>query len=120
DGGLMHGTVAFDVDDIDAAYAELDARYLAGEAAAHTKMWAEIAQNYAALNKHEIRATMSDWTTIDHRVRETFAGGDLSAYTRSAWELVPDVKIRIEAVHRLSDSGLVATHVAHGTSQDGF
>ena len=110
----------FDIDDIDAAFAELDARYLAGEAAGHAKLWSEITQGYAALNRHEIPATMSEWATVDHRVRETFEGGDLAAYARSAWELIPDVRIRIEAVHRLSDLGAVATHVAHGTSQDGF
>ena len=110
----------FDLDDIDAAFAELDARYLAGEAAGHAESWSEITQSYAAMNRHEIPATMSEWTTIDHRVRETFEGGDLTAYARSAWELMPNVKIRIEAVHRLSDRGVVATHVAHGTSQDGF
>ena len=31
--------VMFDVDDIDAAFEELDARYLAGEAAAHSRTW---------------------------------------------------------------------------------
>ena len=36
--------VAFDVDDIDAAFAELDARYLAGEAAAHAHTWSVIAR----------------------------------------------------------------------------
>ena len=41
--------VMFDVDDIDAAFAELDARYLAGEAAAHAHTWSVIAGTYAAL-----------------------------------------------------------------------
>ena len=36
--------VAFDLDDIDAAFAELDARYLAGEAAAHAHTWSVIAR----------------------------------------------------------------------------
>ena len=40
--------VVFDLDDIDAAFAELDARYLAGEAAAHAHTWSVIAQAYAA------------------------------------------------------------------------
>ena len=35
--------VAFDLDDIDAAFAELEARYLAGEAAAHAHTWSVIA-----------------------------------------------------------------------------
>ncbi len=35
--------VLFDLDDFDAAIAELDARYLAGEAAAHAGTWSVIA-----------------------------------------------------------------------------
>ena len=112
--------VVFDPEDIDAAFAELDARYLADEAARHAEVWSEIVQSYAEMNRHEIPQAMSSWKTVDHRVRETFEGGDLTAYARSAWDLMPDVKIRIEAVHRLSDLGAVATHVAYGTSQDGF
>ena len=43
--------VVFDPDDFDAAIAELDARYLAGEAAAHSETWSVIAEAYAALNR---------------------------------------------------------------------
>ena len=35
----MTALIAFDLDDLDAAIAELDARYLAGEAAAHSHTW---------------------------------------------------------------------------------
>ncbi len=35
--------VTFDLDEIDAAFEELDARYLASEAAAHAQMWSVIA-----------------------------------------------------------------------------
>ncbi len=38
------GVVVFDLDDFDAAFAELDARYLAGEAAAHARTWSVIAR----------------------------------------------------------------------------
>ena len=41
-------TVVFDPDDIDAAFEELDARYLAGEAAAHAHTWSVIMQAFAA------------------------------------------------------------------------
>ena len=34
--------VAFDVDDVDAAIEELDARYLAGEAATHAQTWSAV------------------------------------------------------------------------------
>ncbi len=59
--------VSFDLDDIDAAFAELDARYLAGEAAAHAHTWSVIAGLYAGFNRHELPATTSDWSFIDHR-----------------------------------------------------
>ena len=119
DDERIAAVVVFDIDDIDVAFAELEARYLAGEAAGN-KVWSEVSQSYAAMNQHEIPPTMSNWATIDHRVRETFEGGELSAHTRSAWDLLPDVTVRIETVHRLTNIGAVATQVAYGTSQDGF
>ena len=59
--------VTFDLDDIDAAFEELDARYLAGEAAAHSHTWSVIARECAAFNRHELPATTPDYITIDHR-----------------------------------------------------
>ena len=47
DGGLIHDTISFDPDDVDAAFEELDARYLAGEAAAHAHTWSVISGSYA-------------------------------------------------------------------------
>lgn len=116
----LAAVVAFDLDDSDAAVEELEARYLAGEAAAHVKTWSVIAQGYAALNRHELPAITSDWMTIDHQVHETFKASDLNAYIRSAWDVSPDLKMYIEAVHRLSNRGAVVTHVAHGTSREGL
>ena len=48
--------ILFDLDDIDAAFEELDRRYLAGEAAAHAHAWSVIAQTSAAFNRHELPA----------------------------------------------------------------
>ncbi|MEO6793159.1 MAG: hypothetical protein ABI253_00145 [Mycobacterium sp.] len=47
----------FDPDDIHAALAELDARYLAGEAAAHAHTWSLVTDAYAAFNRREFAAT---------------------------------------------------------------
>ena len=58
--------VTFDPDDFDAAFAELDARYLAGEAAAYARTWSVDRGGYAALNRHELprrRRTGSTSTT---------------------------------------------------------
>ena len=61
------GNLVFDLDDIDAAFAELDARYLAGEAAAHAHTWSVVTGAYAAFNRRELPATTPDWVNIDHR-----------------------------------------------------
>ena len=112
--------VAFDLDDIDAAFAELDARYLAGEAAAHAHTWSV---DRGGLRRAQPARTPRDDAGLgEHRppAGTAFAPGDLIAYIRAAWDVTPDISIYIEAVHRLSDLGAVVTHAAHGTSQEGF
>ena len=49
--------VVFDLDDFDAAIAELDSRYLAGEAAAHAQTWSVITGGHAAVNRRELPPT---------------------------------------------------------------
>ncbi len=112
--------VGFDIDDINAAFEELDARYLAGEAAAHSHTWKVMAQAFAATNRREIPEFMPDFVSIDHRRARAFAPGDLPAYIRATWDLAPDVIAYAEAVHRLSNLGAVFTQAVNGTSQDGF
>ena len=70
----MAAPSSFDLDDIDAAFAELDARYLAGEAVAYAHTWSVIAEAYAAFNRHELPAT--DWVTVDHRRATPFESSD--------------------------------------------
>jgi len=118
--GRIAAHVVFDPDDIDAAFEELDARYLAGEAAAYSRTWSVIAQTYATFNRRELPPTTPDWVNIDHRRATSFAPGDTTAYLRATWDVAPNINIYIEAVHRLSDVGGVITHAAHGTSQEGF
>ena len=112
--------VTFDLDDIDAAIAELDARYLAGEAAVYAHTWSTIARGFAALNRGELPAVTQDWVNDDHRHAASMAPGEGIDYFRASWELAADLNVYIEAVHRLSDLGAVFTHVGKGTSRDGF
>jgi DNA-binding SARP family transcriptional activator len=112
--------VTFDANDFDAAFAELNTRYLAGEAADHSHTWSLIARAYAALNRHELPATTPDWVNVDHRRATSFAPGDMTAFVRTAWDVAPEISIYIEAVHALSDRGAVVTHAVKGTSQVGF
>lgn len=112
--------VVFDVDDFDDAVAELDARYLADEAAPHARAWSILTEAFAALNRREIPVTTPDWVNIDNRRLAPIGAGDLGAYLLAAWEPSPQGRIYIAAVHRLSSSGAVVTHVAIETSPEGF
>ena len=112
--------IAFDLDDVDAAFEELDARYLAGEAAAHAHTWSVNAQAFAAVNRGELPELTQDWVNVDHRRAIAFAPGDLTANINATWERETDFHVYVEAVHRLSNLGAVVTQVATGTSQQGF
>jgi hypothetical protein len=97
-------TVAFGVDDIDAALEELDARYLAGEAAAHAHTWSVIARLFTALNRRELP-------------KKAFVPGEAIASLRATWDLTPDFSIHIEAVYRLNNVGAVVALSVDGTSE---
>lgn len=116
----MTAHIAFDIDDLDAAFAELDERYLAGEAAAHAQAWTGILRALAGVNRHELVGTTPDWVNIDHRRGTAFPPGDVIAYIQASWELTPNRRVYFEAVDRLSDLGAVVTWVADGTSGEGF
>ena len=100
--------------------AELDARYLAGEAADHAHTWSVLAGAFAAINRHELPELTPEWVNIDHRRGAAFATGEMTAYIHDLWDDAPDINVYIEVVHRLSDLGAVVTQAAHGTSQHGF
>ena len=116
----LRAHVAFDLEDFDAAIAELDARYLAGEGAAYAQTWSALAIAFAAVNRHELPELTPDWVNIDHRRGATFAAGDMTAYIHDLWHDSPDINMYIEVVHRLSSLGAVITQTVHGTSQHGF
>ena len=105
--------LVFDLEDIDAAFDELDARYLAGEAADHARTWSVIARASRHSTDTNSSRPTQDYMNIDHRRTTTFAPGDLSPY------LTPpgtsrQIRDYIDAVHRLSSLGAVLTHTARG------
>ena len=118
--GRVVARVVFDPDDFDAAIAELDARYLAGEAAPYSAVWSTIMEGYAALNRHERPLMTADVISVDHRRGRAFAPGDLPIYLDASWDLMPQSSLYIDDVHRLNDIGTVVTHVVHGTTAEGF
>jgi hypothetical protein len=91
----LHGRIAavviFDTDDLDAAVAELDARYIAGEAAPFAGTWAAVVDAYRRFN--EGRA--GNWR-----------GGTVDV---NAFADVPGVRARATVVHRLAGRGALVT-----------
>ena len=75
--GRIGAVVIFDLEDIDAAIAELDARYLAGEAAARSRAWSVITKGFASLNRRELPPTTPDWVNVDHRRGTSIAPGEM-------------------------------------------
>ena len=120
DENLVHTFVFFDADDVDAAFAELETRYMAGEGAAHSHIWTLVTQTYARFNLHELSPTTPDWVNVDHRRGAAPEPGDMHAYVSAMWAVAPDVRTCIESVHRLTNLGAVFTHSELGTSQQGF
>ena len=112
--------VVFDIDDIDGAFTELDARYLAGEAATYARTWSALLDSFSALNRHELPSAPLGLVAIDHRQGPSIAPDELMKFLRAGWNLTPDFRMCIEAVHQLSDNGAVITMTAHGTSPEGF
>jgi hypothetical protein len=118
--GQSVANVSFDPDDLDAAFEELDARYLAGEAAPYAQTWSAITRACAAFNRGELPSMTSDSVNIDNRRLVTIESIDLATSIRAGWANTPGVQISIEAVHRLTEVGAVVTQALRGASQAGF
>ncbi len=126
DHGVPVAFVRFDPEDLDAAYAELDARYDAGEAAAHDRM---LAWQRALLRIFADR----DWDALtaqcaptlvahDHRLVGwgTLRGPAAWVQTlRSLVDLAPDARPHLHHV-RLSDRGWLAEGAMLGTRDGGM
>jgi hypothetical protein len=112
--------VFLDPEDIEAAYAELDARYLAGEAADHARTWSAITDGFGAFNRGELPARAAGFIDVDHRHGPAMAPGDLFAYMRAAFGEAGRSSFRVETVHRLTGLGAVITHVAQTISDGGL
>ena len=86
----------FDLDDFDSAIAELDARYLAGEAASHAHTWSMIAESYAALARQEFPAISPNAVFADHRRGAAFGSTDLATVIHAGWDTGQHIRPYIE------------------------
>jgi ketosteroid isomerase-like protein len=102
--GSIVALVVLDGEDVDAAYAELDDRYAAGDAAphAHTTLAAAFRRAFAERDWEALAALLSpDVVVADHRLLGWEPLRGPAAYVgalRSLVELAPDVRLRIDHV----------------------
>jgi hypothetical protein len=126
DHGNAVALVVFDPDDLDAAYAELDARYVAGEAAPYTLAWATLQRFERALAARDWEQLASafapDFVVEDHRTL-----GTLSTLSRHEWvasaralvDLRPDAVLRLDHVLAVDDRRCLIVARWMGSEADG-
>jgi hypothetical protein len=119
------GTVMFDPDDLDSAFAELDARYHAGEASPHPRV-------AAGMREFSRAFAQRDWDALAQRCTPDLAVHDRrligwesldgpAAYVRalqSIVELATDTKLRLDHV-TLCGRGYLVVSVWEGTREGG-
>ncbi len=113
--GRITGSVVFDPGDLDAAYAELDARYAAGEAAPYARTLASIGRFRAALAARDwaglAQLIAPDLVWGDHRLlglHDLRSRGEYLARVRSLIDLAPDAALRAEHMLALDERGVLA------------
>jgi hypothetical protein len=126
DDGLLRDTVSFDPDDINAAMAELTARWIASGEVAHPHVIEAVCWLIETVNRHDwdAFATLSAGATyVNHRQLsspgvETIA--DHMPSIRTMASLVPDYWVELAEVLTHSPIGVVGDVVLRGTSTDGL
>ncbi|MFN2428048.1 MAG: nuclear transport factor 2 family protein, partial [Candidatus Binatia bacterium] len=124
-GGSCVALVRLDLDDLDAAYAELESRFQGGEAAKHPRATATINRYGVARDNHQwadLAAQLHpDMVTTDHRVLGwgMLLGRDEYMKTQKTLvDLAPDSKFQVHHVRR-SERGQLAASVLCGTRDGG-
>jgi class 3 adenylate cyclase/ketosteroid isomerase-like protein len=123
--GLRSAAVAFAPEDLDAAHAELDNRFRAGEAAPHVSMWDATVRFSRALSARDWQAASAalseDFVFEDHR-RFGFGNPSRDEFIiqiRAMVDLSPDVAQRVDHTLAVHDRGLLAIGGWVGTRDGG-
>lgn len=125
DRGRIVVYVRLDLDDLDAAYAELEARWEAGEAAAHplaSRWLPDYRRFFAARDWNAMAAIMApDLVSHNHRLVSwgTLHGpAGLVSTMQAQMDLAPDTQVRVDHV-RTCAGGVLFGYAWHGTRDGG-
>ena len=115
EAGNRVANIVFDPDDLDAAYAELDERYQAGEAAPYAAYWEVYLRNHRAIAARDwgkLAALYTpDCVMEDHRplgLPTLGSRDECVASVRAFADLRPDARARVEHVLALDDRRMLA------------
>ena len=118
--------VRFDADALDAAYAELDARYERGEAASYARVWGMRRRGERAIAARDWEALAAafapGFVSEDHRsvgVWSLDSGADYLAGIRVLFDLAPDAVVRTYHVLGLDERRFLAVTGSTGTREGG-
>ena len=124
--GVVRATVIFDADDLDGAFAELEARYIAGEAAPHAGVYRACVRMADLTNARDWDGLLALWSDdlviVDHRpgsFGHVEDRDEFLRFVRGLHDLVPDTIVRRLVIHRLDARGCVALARHGGTSAGG-
>ena len=122
DRGELVATVVFDLDDVDAAYAEIDRRYASGEAAAFGEMpHLQLVEAFPERDWEAFAAAYTpDFVMYDHRPLgwDTMNRATYVESLRTLVEMAPDVRFRVDHVKR-SQRAVFVSGMWVGTREGG-
>ena len=125
DDDLMRDIVSFDPDDLDDAFAELTARWIASGEVAYPELIEAVDRINATINRHDWDAVATHFAGaeyVDHRQLAHVVNGTIDDWLSSlqtTGSLVPNFWVELAEVLARSAIGIVGRMALKGTSIDG-
>jgi len=125
DDDSMHYIVSFDPEDINDAFAELTARWIASGAVAYPRVIESVDRINATINRHDWDAAATHFAGaeyVDHRQLPHAVNGTIADWLcsmQTTGSLVPDLRLELAEVLARSAIGIVGRMTPKGTSADG-
>jgi hypothetical protein len=125
DGELMQDAISFDPEDINDAFAELTARWIASGEVAYPRVIESVDRINATINRHDWDAAATHFAGagyVDHRQPAHAVSGTIAdrlSSMQTTGSLVPDLRVELAEVLARSAIGIVGRLTLKGTGTDG-
>ena len=122
DDDLMRDIVSFDPDDLDDAFAELTARWIASGEVAYPEPIEAVDRINATINRHDWDAAATHFAGavyVDHRQPGHAVNGTINNWLSSLKTTGSNPRVQLAEVLARSAIGIVGRMVMKGTSTDG-